>query len=61
MRLKELREERNLSQLDVANAIGTSQTNIGRWEKDKNEPSSGYVIKLADFKDITSILQSPPL
>lgn len=54
MRLKELREERNLSQLDVANAIGTSQTNIGRWEKDKNEPSSGYIIKLANFFGVTT-------
>lgn len=54
MKLKELREERNLSQLDVANAIGTSQTNIGRWEKDKNEPSSGYVIKLADFFEVST-------
>lgn len=54
MRLKELREERNLSQLNVANAIGTSQTNIGRWEKDKNEPSSGYVVKLADFFEVTT-------
>lgn len=54
MRLKELREERNLSQLDVANAIGTSQTNIGRWEKERNEPSSGYVIKLADFFEVTT-------
>ncbi len=54
MRLKELREERDLSQLDVANAIGTSQTNIGRWEKDKNEPSSGYIIKLANFFGVTT-------
>ena len=54
MRLKELREERNLSQLDVANAIDTSQTNIGRWEKERNEPSSGYVIKLADFFEVST-------
>lgn len=49
MRLIELREERNLTQTDIANAIQTSRTNIGRWEKGENEPASSYVIKLADF------------
>lgn len=49
MRLKELRKEKNLSQDEIANAIGTSQTNIGRWEKGINEPTSSFVIKLADY------------
>ena len=49
MRLIELREERNLTQTDIANAIQTSRTNIGRWEKGENEPAASYVIKLADF------------
>jgi transcriptional regulator with XRE-family HTH domain len=49
MRLKELREEKNLSQNEVAQAIQTSQTNIGRWEKGLNEPSANYIIKLANY------------
>ena len=49
MRLIELREERNLTQSDVANAINTSRTNIGRWEKGLNEPAANYIILLADF------------
>ena len=49
MRLLELREERNLSQLDIADAINTSRTNIGRWEKGTNEPSSSALIALADY------------
>lgn len=49
MRLRELREERNLSQQDVANAIKTSQTNIGRWEKKLNEPTANFLIQLANF------------
>lgn len=49
MRLIELREERNLTQADVANAIKTSRTNIGRWEKGLNEPTANYIIQLADF------------
>ena len=49
MRLKELREERNLTQNDVAKAINTSQRNISRWEKNENEPTSNFVLMLADF------------
>lgn len=49
MRLKEMRTECNLTQADVANAIGTSQRNIGRWESGINEPTSSSLIKLADF------------
>ncbi|MBQ7912808.1 MAG: helix-turn-helix domain-containing protein [Clostridia bacterium] len=49
MRLLELREEKKLTQDDVAKAINTSRTNIGRWEKGLNEPSSSLIIQLADF------------
>ena len=49
MRIRELREEKNLSQEDVAKAIGTNQRNIGRWEKNENEPTAGFLLKLADF------------
>lgn len=54
MRLKELREERGLTQSDVANAIQTSQSNIARWEKELNEPSASFVIKLADFFEVST-------
>lgn len=49
MRLLELREEKKLTQDDVAKAINTSRTNIGRWEKGLNEPSSSLIVQLADF------------
>lgn len=54
MRLKELREEKHLRQIDVANAIGTSQTNIGRWENGINEPAPSFVSKLADFFGVST-------
>lgn len=54
MRLLELREEKNLTQQDVANAIKTSRTNIGRWEKEQNEPSASYIILLADFFEVST-------
>ena len=54
MRLKELREERNLTQNDVATAIRTTRTNIGRWEKGENEPSANFVMQLADFFEVST-------
>lgn len=53
MRLKELREEKNLTQSSVAQAIQTSQSNIGRWEKGANEPAASYLIKLANLFDVS--------
>ena len=49
MRLKELREERNLTQSDVAVAVGTSQKNISRWENESNEPTASFLIMLANY------------
>lgn len=49
MRLKEMREERHLTQNEVAQQIQTSQTNIGRWEKGLNEPTASFLVRLADF------------
>ena len=54
MRLKELRDERELTQQHVAHAIQTTQTNIGRWEKGLNEPSSSFLIKLAHFFGVST-------
>lgn len=49
LRLKELREEKGLTQKEIATAINTSQTNIARWEKGNNEPSYIYLVKLSDY------------
>ena len=54
MRLKELREERNLSQQDVAKAVGGSQSNLAKWEKGIVQPSADSIIKLADFFKCTT-------
>ena len=54
MRLKELRQERELTQWDVANGIQTGQRNIGRWERGEVLPSADYVVKLADFFEVSA-------
>lgn len=53
MRLKELREEKNLSQKQVSVAINTNQSNIARWENGLNEPAISFAIALADFFGVT--------
>ncbi len=49
MNIKELREKNQISQKTLAEAVNTSQRNIGRWENGENEPSYVQLIKLADF------------
>lgn len=53
MKIKYLREEKGLSQENLAKIIGTSQRNIGRWENEENEPSYSHLIKLADYFNCT--------
>lgn len=49
MRIKELREEKELSQSALASEINTSQRNIGRWENGENEPTYSQLVKLSNF------------
>ncbi len=54
IRLKELRQEKNLSQLALAKQIGASQKAIDFWEKGINEPKLTYIINLANYFGITT-------
>ena len=47
--IKELRLENNLSQSQLAQAIGTNEKTIIRWENGQSEPSAYYLVKLATF------------
>ena len=48
-RLKELREERGLSQMGLARATGISQSSLARWELGKSEPTASSLIVLSRF------------
>lgn len=48
-RLKQLRLEKNLSQLQLANLTKITQSNIVRWEKGEQVPSIFSLITLAKF------------
>jgi transcriptional regulator with XRE-family HTH domain len=45
--LKELRERKNLSQIDLARLIGVSQQVISHYETGRARPSLDVIVKLA--------------
>ena len=47
-KIKELRIERGLSQMQLAKLIGVSQKAIDYWERNVNEPKSSYIITLVN-------------
>lgn len=53
-RLKELRLEKNLSQLELAKAIGFSQSSIVYWETGQRVPNAQAVIILARFFEVST-------
>ena len=53
LRIKELREYFGLSQEKLAKEIMTSQKNISRWESGENEPAYSFILKLADYFNVS--------
>ena len=54
VRIKDLRKEKNISQSELANAIGVSQKAIDYWERGVNEPKASYIVALADFFNVSA-------
>lgn len=52
-RLKELRESRKLTQLELANMFNVHKTTISNWEKGKRFPDEEILNKLADYFNIS--------
>lgn len=48
-RLKEIRKEWNISQMELSKATGLSQSAIAKWELGKTEPTASALIALAEF------------
>lgn len=48
-RLKDLRKERKISQMELSKNTGLSQSAIAKWELGKSEPSASALIKLSKF------------
>ncbi len=52
-RIKHLREDMDLRQIDVAKATGIDQKTLSNYETGKTNPDSYALIKLADFFGVT--------
>ena len=53
-RLKELREENNLSQRTLAKELGFSQAAIARWENNLQTPNIDVAIIVAKYFKVSS-------
>lgn len=51
--LKQLRQDKGVSQKEVAKALNVSDDSIYNWEKGRSEPSINELINLADYFNVT--------
>ena len=52
-RIRDLREDRDLRQSDLAEAVGIDQRTISNYETGKSNPDSEALIRLADFFNVS--------
>lgn len=53
-RIRDLREDADLTQTEVAEYLGTSQTMYARYERGANEIPVRHIIKLCKFYNVSS-------
>ena len=53
-RIRDLREDRDLTQRQVAEMLGMSQTGYSKYETEENDIPTHVLIKLADFYKTTT-------
>ncbi len=53
-RLRDLREDKDLKQTDIAEYLGIQQTVYSRYERGFQTIPVEHLIKLADFYDVTT-------
>ena len=52
--LKSLRIEHNLSQTQVGNKLGVTQSTIAKWESNEREPSLEMLVQIANIFNIST-------
>ena len=53
-RIRDLREDRDLRQIDVAMATGIDQKTLSNYETGKTNPDSEAINRLADFFNVSA-------
>ena len=52
-KIKELRLEKGLSQVNFGKLVGVSQKAVDYWERNVNEPKASYIISIVKVFDIS--------
>ena len=52
-RVRDLREDKDLNQTQIAKILGMSQTGYSKYETGENDLPTVILIKLADFYDVS--------
>lgn len=52
--IKQLRLARNLSQVDLANALGVTKQSVSNWENNNIQPSIDMLVRLAEFFSVST-------
>ena len=53
-RLKELRKEKNIGQIELAKQLGVGKSIISLWEKNECEPTLSKIVAIANFFGVTT-------
>lgn len=53
-RLKDLREDRDLSQSDIAKLLGTTRQQVSKWETGVQMMGADKYVKLAEFYNVSA-------
>ena len=53
-RIKELRLEKEMTQKQLANTIGTTEDSVYSWEKGRAQPSVTFIISLVKYFGVTA-------
>ena len=53
-RLRDLREDHDITQQDIADVLGTSQTMYARYERGANELPVRHLVKLAEYYQVSA-------
>ena len=53
-RLKELRQEKNISTIELGQVLGVNSSTISRWENGIISPSIDFLYQLAKYFDVTA-------
>ena len=53
-RIRDLREDKDITQAQLANILGMSQTGYSKYETGENDIPTAVLIKLADFYKTTT-------